>query len=162
MAVVSRNGKKALFFMFLIVAAIFTWSVFHHVPLCHAAQQKGIQVVIADPSGERVGLYQGSYALVIGASDYTAGWPDLGSVPGELDRVESALEKQGFQVTRVMDPDCRALKRAYEDFINRYGYTPGNRLLFYFSGHGHTRKNGTKGYLVPVDAPNPQRDERGF
>nr|VFJ48670.1 MAG: Formylglycine-generating enzyme, required for sulfatase activity, contains SUMF1/FGE domain [Candidatus Kentron sp. DK] len=34
--------------------------------------------------------------------------------------------------------------------------------LFFFSGHGHTRDNGNKGYLVPVDAPNPNRDEKGF
>ncbi|MCP4694006.1 MAG: PEGA domain-containing protein, partial [Desulfobacterales bacterium] len=43
-----------------------------------------------------------------------------------------------------------------------HGYDRDNRLLFYFSGHGHTRQNGEKGYLVPADAPNPKRDEKGF
>jgi uncharacterized caspase-like protein len=31
-----------------------------------------------------------------------------------------------------------------------------------FSGHGHTREKGAKGYLVPADAPNPNKDRVGF
>ncbi len=61
-----------------------------------------------------------------------------------------------------MDPDSSQLKDAFENFINDYGYDQGNRLLFFFSGHGHTRKNGKKGYLVPTDAPNPHNVEKGF
>ncbi|MBW2709652.1 MAG: PEGA domain-containing protein, partial [Deltaproteobacteria bacterium] len=158
------NHKHATGFFFTLTAIVFVL-ICHHfafVPACRGAQNKGIKVVIADSSGQRVGLYEGSYALLIGISDYTAGWPDLGSVPGELDRVETVLKKQGFEVIRVMNPDSRGLNRAYKDFIDRYGYNPGNRLLFFFSGHGHTRKGGAKGYLVPADAPNPRRDERGF
>jgi uncharacterized caspase-like protein len=53
-----------------------------------------------------------------------------------------------------MNPDSAALKRAFTDFINSHGLEEDNRLLFFFSGHGHTRKkNGLKGYLVPVNAP---------
>ena len=162
MTTVTPNPGKILYLALLTLAAMFLYHSLARTPSCHAKQGKGIEVVIADSSGERVGLYEGSYALVIGVSDYTAGWPDLGSVPGELNRVETVLKKQGFKVIRVMDPDSRGLKRAYEDFIGRYGYTSGNRLLFYFSGHGHTRKGGAKGYLVPTDAPNPRRDEQGF
>ena len=33
---------------------------------------------IKTQSGEEVGLYEESHALVIGVSDYTAGWPRLG------------------------------------------------------------------------------------
>lgn len=36
-----------------------------------------------------------------------------------------------------------------------------SHLLFHFSGHGYTRKSGNKGYLVPTDAPNPYKDEKG-
>ena len=162
MSAVNRSRVKPLLFALLSVAVILICYFQAHAPLCHGAQSKGIEVVIADAAGQRVGLYQGSHALLIGISDYTAGWPDLGSVPGELNRVEAVLKKQGFEVVKVMNPDSRGLKRAYEDFIGRYGYTPGNRLLFFFSGHGHTRKGGAKGYLVPADAPNPRRDERGF
>ncbi len=126
------------------------------------AGSRGIQVAVKDSSGQELPLYGGSYAILIGVSDYTAGWPDLRSIPGELDRVEKILRKQGFHIDRVMNPDSKALSAAFEDFIDRYGFEPDNRLLFFFSGHGHTRKGGQKGYLVPVDAPDPQRDERGF
>ena len=94
------NHKHATGFFFTLTAIVFAL-ICHHfafVPACRGAQNKGIKVVIADPSGQRVGLYEGSYALLIGISDYTAGWPDLGSVPGELDRVETVLKKQGFEV----------------------------------------------------------------
>jgi hypothetical protein len=124
--------------------------------------ERGISVSIRDPGGRPVGLYGGSYALLVGVSDYTAGWPDLESVPGEMARLEQALKAQGFQVVKHLNPDAEALERAFESFIDRYGYARDNRLLFFFSGHGHTRLEGRKGYLVPADAPNPERDERGF
>jgi hypothetical protein len=127
-----------------------------------ADSTRGIKVSVKDLSGQEIPLYEGSYALLIGASDYTAGWPDLRNIPGELDQVEKTLRKHGFQITRIMNPDSKALNSAFEDFIDRYGFDVNNRLLFFFSGHGHTRKGGEKGYLVPVDAPPPQKDERGF
>ncbi len=40
-----------------------------------------------------------------------------------------------------------------------------NRLLFFFSGHGHTLGKGYQremGYLVPADAPHPERDRSRF
>ncbi|MCP4409623.1 MAG: caspase family protein [Gammaproteobacteria bacterium] len=109
-----------------------------------------------------ISLYTGSYALLIGVSDYTRGWPDLESVPFELERVETQLQEKGFTIVKRLNPDSGALKRAFEKFIGDYGYDTGNRLLFFFSGHGHTRDNNRKGYLVPTDAPNPEADERGF
>lgn len=35
--------------------------------------------------GKQVGLYEESHALLIGVSDYPAGWPCLESIPDELD-----------------------------------------------------------------------------
>ena len=127
-----------------------------------ADPSRGIKVAVKDISGKELPLYERSYALLIGVSDYTAGWPDLRSIPSELDLVEKTLRKQGFHITRVMNPTSKALSAAFEEFIDQHGFEPNNRLLFFFSGHGHTRKGGEKGYLVPVDAPEPQRDERGF
>lgn len=111
---------------------------------------------------EKVDLYGGSHALLIGVSDYVAGWPSLESIPGELDGVEDILLKKGFTVDRISNPNSQQLYDAYLSFINKYGYEPRNRLLFFFSGHGYTRKNGKKGYIVPVDAPDPDKDEKGF
>jgi len=124
-----------------------------------------VNVELRNSEGTRqdtVRLYKGSYALLIGVSRYTAGWSSLESVPAELTKVEEVLREQGFVVEKCMDPDSEGLTAAFTDFVNRYGYDPDNRLLFYFSGHGHTRKDGSKGYLVPTDAPNPFREERVF
>jgi hypothetical protein len=120
---------------------------------------------IRDSSRKEVMLYKGSYALLVGVSHYTRGWPDLDSVPAEMERVEQALKAQGFQVVKHLDPDSAALKRAFEEFIDQYGYEPGNRLLFWFSGHGHTLERGygeEMGYIVPADAPDPRQDRDGF
>ncbi|MCP4755007.1 MAG: SUMF1/EgtB/PvdO family nonheme iron enzyme [Proteobacteria bacterium] len=127
-----------------------------------ARDSRGLGVNIRDARGKAVGMYEKSHALLIGVSDYTAGWPDLETIPSELDKVESILKKQGFNTVKVMDPTGRKLKRSFEDFIEKYGYNPNDRLLFFYSGHGYSRKNGTKGYLVPTDAPNPDKDQKGF
>ena len=148
----------------ILIAVIFAaWALTMAFPAkSHAAQTKGIGIVIKDRSGRKVGLYKGSHALLIGVSDYTAGWPDLEIVPDELGRVEDALKKQGFHVVKVMDPTSDKLNKAFEDFIDRYGFDESNRLIFFFSGHGYTRKGGKKGYLVPADAPDPRDNEKAF
>lgn len=133
---------------------------------CQTAQaSRAIKIQLKDNKGKsarQVQLYGGSYALLIGASNYTAGWPKLESIPGELSKVEKLLKNKGFVVEYHLDPDHDQIQKLYEGFIERYGYNQENRLLFYYSGHGHTRNNGRKGYLVPVDAPNPNIDEIGF
>ncbi len=59
-----------------------------------AAAQRGIvPVPIKDKAGNEVGLYKGSYALIIGVSDYTNGWPDLPEVKEDLVAVGEALEQ---------------------------------------------------------------------
>ena len=56
------------------------------------AETRGVRKVeIKTKSGETVGLYEESHALVIGVSDYTAGWPKL---PGVKD--EYCVGTQGF------------------------------------------------------------------
>jgi hypothetical protein len=112
--------------------------------------------------GKEIKLYDRSYALVIGVSDYSAGWPKLPGVKRDIEEVARALEHQGFQVTKVENPDSIHLDKAFKTFIDTYGLNVENRLLFYFAGHGHTIKQSygeEMGYIVPVDAPNPMRDE---
>lgn len=118
-------------------------------------------------TGEKVSqeLYSYSFALVIGVSDYTNGWPKLPGVQKDIARVSATLKEHGFQVTTVMNPDSDELENAYSDFIGDYGWKQNARLLFYYAGHGHTRETsyGKKvGYIIPVDAPLFHRDEPGF
>ena len=75
-------------FIFLIASLLTAFIV------SSAVAQRGIVLVpIKDKAGNQVGLYKGSYALVIGVSDYTEGWQDLESVPNEVDDLVSALEE---------------------------------------------------------------------
>jgi formylglycine-generating enzyme required for sulfatase activity len=131
----------------------------------YAAETRGVKrVEIKTQTGELIGLYEESHALVIGVSDYTAGWPDLESVTKDVESVSAALEGQGFNVVRVLNPTKRELAAAFGDFIDQYGYDAENRLLFYYSGHGYTQELHGRpvGYLVPSDAPNPNEDRKGF
>ncbi len=127
-----------------------------------SAETRNITVAVKDAKGQTVGGYAGSFALLVGVSDYTAGWPSLPSVPGELAKVETALMSQGFSVTKVLNPDAQKLQGTIWQFISEYGYNSDNRLLFFFSGHGYTLDNNRRGYLVPADAPDPRKDETNF
>lgn len=123
------------------------------------------QISVQDSQGNEIGLYNNSYALIIGVSDYTAGWPKLSGVSVDIIDIERVLIEHGFEVTVVKDPDKDRLVTAIEIFISKYGHGLENRLLIYFAGHGHTIKlayGGDMGYIVPADAPNPNYDKQGF
>ncbi|MBI4384770.1 MAG: SUMF1/EgtB/PvdO family nonheme iron enzyme [Nitrospinae bacterium] len=151
---------RTVFFVFLVAAVLLL------APVLAATAGRGIvPVPVKDMAGKEVMLYKESHALVIGVSAYTEGWPQLPGALKDAQLVRQSLEQQGFDVTVVPDPDRAALLRAFDDFINRYGQEPDNRLLFYFAGHGHTMKlayGAEMGYIVPRDAPNPNRDPSGF
>jgi hypothetical protein len=150
--------RQLVMFLKLLLCLIVVLSVLY------ADETRGM-MKIRDKSGQEVGLYENSYALVIGVGEYTGGWPRLPGVKHDIEAVKEMMEKHGFQVTVVEDPDSVRLKQAFDDFINRYGQNPYDRLLFYFAGHGHTVKlayGGEMGYIVPADAPDPNKDSSGF
>jgi len=126
---------------------------------------RAMKLTVKMPDGKYQPLYKGSYALVIGNSDYTAGWPDLPGVKKDVNLVRQALEKKGFTVIMKRDLNRQQMIQAFDDFINKYGHQVNNRLIFYFAGHGHTMKlayGDDMGYVIPVDAPVPSRDKTGF
>nr|NQU88940.1 SUMF1/EgtB/PvdO family nonheme iron enzyme [Bacteroidota bacterium] len=135
------------------------------LPLFSTAQdQRGFKPVDVNIDGTLTTLYTGSFALLIGVSDYDY-WPDLPGVLDDLNEVENVLEEHGFQVKKIINPDDNQLQGAYEDFIDAYGMDVNNRLLIYFAGHGHTIKSSygdEMGYIVPKNAPLPTKDQRGF
>ena len=130
------------------------------------AQSRGVALVpVADRTGAQVLLYAESHALIIGVSRYTNGWPSLRGVREDIPAVKSSLEKHGFNVETIIDPTAVEIDARMKSFIAKYGQRPGNRLLFYYAGHGHSLENaygGKMGYLVPRDAPNPNLDPVGF
>ena len=141
------------------------WRIICTTILCPALLHAQDQRKVFDSQGVEQLLYLQSHALLIGASDYTAGWPDLPGVKEDIDAVEKILKQHHFTITKVSNPDRKALDAALEQFIHDYGLDEGNRLLVYFAGHGYTvtKKYGEEmGYIVPVDAPSPHNDEKGF
>ena len=131
----------------------------------HAAEHRGLEVVFGDETGQQVGMYEKSYALVIGVSEYKT-LPDLPGVKKDIAAVKKALEEHGFHVTLVENPTDRSeLDQVFVNFIDTNGQKQDDRLLFYFAGHGHTLRTsygGEMGYIVPTDAPNPNQDVDGF
>src|SRR5687767_13721981 len=74
------------------------------------ADARGITAVnIRAEDGKEVRLYDKSYALVIGISDYINGWPKLPGVKSDTEPVSAALERHGFLVTLVMNPNSAQL-----------------------------------------------------
>ena len=149
--------KKTLLFL---LSLMLCWST------AFAAERGIKRVEIKTPSGETVGLYEESHALVIGVSNYTGGWPKLPGVRDDIVSVRKVLEEQGFGVEVVENPKNREeLEQTFNQFIRKHGRNPENRLLFYFAGHGHTEKTAygeEMGYIVPTSSPNPNRDRDGF
>ncbi len=120
-----KNAKSVTLWIVLIFSIFF---------VCRTGRApRALTVQLKDDLGNSVNqmqLYDGSYALLVGVSDYTSGWPDLESVPGELETVKALLESKGFVVEKQINPDSTRLREIFESYINRYGYQPQNRLLF--------------------------------
>ncbi len=133
--------------------------------LDETAPERGAELLESPTESRRIEkLYRESHALLLGVSNYERGWPELPSVPAELRLVENALKKRGFNVTHVVDPTSAGLEQAIERFIKDHGFERHNRLLFFFSGHGYTRRSpgrSPRGYIVPSDAPFPSGENEG-
>ena len=117
-------------------------------------------VLVQVEDGRQMTLYEQSYALVIGASEYDRGkgWARLPGVLQDVREVSAALKEHGFKVEEVLNPTRAGLEQALWKFVGDYGQTANNRLLVYFAGHGATIKTEDGrdlGYVVPCDAPLP-------
>jgi outer membrane protein OmpA-like peptidoglycan-associated protein len=126
----------------------------------------GPQPVVMDEAGNRFALYTGSFALLISQRSYLGvaknGWRPLDATVREMDAVSDSLRRHGFAVRRATDLTGSELISVFRDFMGDYGYQPNNRLLFFFSGHGYTNPQNDMGYLVPVDALDPNINPAKF
>ena len=143
-------------------------ALFLSTNLCEAADTRAIIRVkarAADGATRDISLYSGYYALVVGCGDYRRGWPRLPNPVKDAREVARLLRSIGWKVDLLEDPDWATLRRGLNAVVVGPGKEKDRAVLFWFSGHGHTLKEagGKKlGYIVPVDAPNPDRDELGF
>ncbi len=135
------------------------------ISTCLFSQERGFKVVAKTNEGEIINLYQECYALVIGVSDYVSGWPDLPNAARDADEVGDLFSNLGFKITKLINPTRAELFKALEDFSNGPGQEKDSCLVRFFAGHGHTERlayGDDMGYLVPKDAPTPERDMSGF
>jgi formylglycine-generating enzyme required for sulfatase activity len=122
-------------------------------------------VPLTSSTGQTTPLYKDSYALVVGNGAYKGGFDPLRGALRDVKDVAIALEKQGFVVTLKTDLTLDGFMTALNEFVLVHGKSEENRLLFYYAGHGYTQKMANDedlGYLVMIDAPDPDKDPMGF
>ena len=123
-----------------------------------------MSIKIHTNTNQEIELYKASYALIVGNGNYTH-WDSLPGALQDVKEVKDTLEAHGFDVTLETDMNKVNFEKALAEFALESGKDEDSRLLFYYAGHGYTRKaaNGQDlGYLVMVDAPTPATDEIGF
>jgi len=125
------------------------------------AQERGLLKKVRLSTGQEMALYSRSYALVVGVQSYQH-WDRLINPIRDAHEVGEALERQGFEVAYLDDPDSDQLKAG----LNAFAYGPAGRdeearVVVFFAGHGHTEKiaSGQRGFIVPRDAPYPPEND---
>src|SRR5262245_43365954 len=129
----------------------------------HSQRGQGVRVKVE--TGQEIDLYDESHALVIGVKKYANGWRELPGAEKDAEAIGALLRRQGFEVTVVLSPTAAQLNDALSAFISDHGLQERNRLLVFFAGHGHTEAlaDGRElGYIVPADAPLPERNPQLF
>ena len=155
--------KYSLFLFFgILCSALFLITIRY----LFSQTARGMKTIsVHTKTGKEIQLYKDSYALVIGNGNYTNDWDPLDGALTDVEEVETLLKKHGFHVTLKKDLTKAKFDRAFAEFVLKSGEDANSRLLFYYAGHGYTRKSATDedlGYLVMVDAPAPETDKVGF
>lgn len=125
-----------------------------------AAPPDPATLLVKDTANRPIIEYKASYALVISVSSYRDGWRKLIHTGEEARQLAAALTAQDFAVTIIPDASADQMRAGINNFFGAYGYNKDNRLLLFFTGHGYSRNH--IGYLVPNDAPDPQKNPGGF
>ena len=126
---------------------------------------RGMKITVRTNAGEHIELYNASYALVIGNGNYTNGWDPLPGALQDVKEVAETLKTHDFNVTLKTNLTTDEFNEAFLTFVLEHGADENNRLLFYYAGHGYTlplANEQERGYLVMVDAPDPDTDKLGF
>ena len=108
-----------------------------------------ITLLVASPLAQARSL-----ALVIGNDSYV-NVTRLNTATGDARAVGDQLEKLGFIVRRAINVDRRAFAQALAGFDAEL--QPGDRALFFFSGHGFEISGAN--YLLPTDVPQVRNNQ---
>lgn len=94
-----------------------------------------------------------SRAYLISVAKYQYSSWQLKTPHQDTHALQTILQDQGFEVTRLMDPTAAQLSALFSQ-IQQENTEKSGRLLIYYAGHGLQRDSayGLKGYFVPADA----------
>ena len=125
------NCKKLSTLFLLIIFGFFSQNTF-------AEGNRGVNPVQIKLDGKLEPLYNKSFALVIGNSNYTDGWSDLPGVKADVQKLSQALKNNGFHVIVSENLKSDELKKAFSSFIKnqRLGLLHQSHL-FLSGGHLH-------------------------
>jgi len=104
---------------------------------------------------EKEKLYDKSYALVVGITNYEHQdiWKKIPNAVNDARSVAEFLAKSDFKVTFLSDE--KASKTGIEKEFSKLSDMVGedDRVLIFFAGHGNTKTKGGKdrGYIIPWD-----------
>ncbi len=97
-------------------------------------------------------------ALVIGSDEYRH-VTKLQKAVGDAHAMKAALERLGFEVDLLANPDRAGFNAGISAFAQKL--KPGDVSLVHYSGHGVALDG--ENYLLPIDAPRPDRvDKEGL
>jgi Caspase domain len=138
----------------------------------YETNQKKAAVVpfsIRDAAGVDHVFYDESNAILVVEGAYRTGdWADVSDIAAINEKLlREALESRHFHVVVWRDLNGSDLRQALDDAFSRFGYLQNSLLFFYYFGHGKQTDNDVdsnviRTFLVPVDAPDPVKDEAGF
>lgn len=148
------------------ISSIFLTALLLACQITFAQRSVEVKKTNSDGSWQVGNLYDGSYALVIGNSEYSMGWKRLGGVKSDVVAVRDVLQRHGFEVEIEENLTSDRFEPRIKKFINDHGFERNNRLIIYYAGHGHTLNSvGDKrdlGYIISADTPLPDKDPLGF
>ena len=154
-----------IFSISLFVALLCGALIFIGTTELHPQTRRGMKISVRTSAGGHIELYNASYALVIGNGNYTNGWDPLPGALQDVKEVAETLKTHDFNVTLKTDLTADEFENAFLTFVLEHGADENNRLLFYYAGHGYTlplANTQERGYLVMVNAPEPDSDKLGF
>lgn len=94
-------------------------------------------------------------ALLIGIDSYQ-NVPPLQKAVGDVQSMKPVLERLGFTVDLVTNPDRRNLNLSLSSFVAKL--KPGDTAVVHFSGHGIAVDG--ENFLLPADVPKPAAGDK--
>jgi hypothetical protein len=134
--------------------------------LCLSDRISAQPLILQDSSGNEIGRYEKSAALVILSAQYNPPWTPLSGLNEFGKDLTNTLESLDFDVVTLENPKGKEFHESLLEFFNNYGRYVNSRVLVYYAGHcGRIKtKFGVSNaeYLIPTDAPSLKKDPIWF